>query len=127
MLSLACNCVLNAGDGIVLHRLHRGGINTVRRAKASGYQLLQRFRALVAKRDVPNLEAWLTDATTGGLAPFVSLANAIRADYAAVKAALTTEWSNGPVEGHVHRVKLIKRQGYGRMSFALLRRRVLEA
>jgi len=36
-------------------------------------------------------------------------------------------WSNGPVEGHVHRLKLLKRQGYGRASLRLLRRRVLAA
>jgi transposase len=66
---------------------------------------LQRFRALIARRDVPDLETWLTDAEASGVAPFVSLANGIRADYAAMEAALTTEWSNGPVEGHVHRVK----------------------
>ncbi len=42
-----------------------------------------------------------------------------------VEAALTMPWWNGPVEGHVHRVKLIKRQGYGRAKLALLRRRVL--
>jgi transposase len=44
-----------------------------------------------------------------------------------VDAALTAEWSNGPVEGHVHRLKLIKRQCYGRAKVDLLRRRVLAA
>ena len=45
--------------------------------------------------------------------------------YAAVKAALTFPWSNGPVEGHINRLKLIKRSGYGRMQLDLLRQRVL--
>lgn len=94
---------------------------------AVGHQLLQRFRALVAARSVSDLTTWLVDAETSGLAPFESLVTGIRSDYAAVEAALTTTWSNGPVEGHVHRVKLIKRQGYGRAGFALLRRRVLAA
>lgn len=94
---------------------------------ACGYRLLQRFRTLIAHRSVSELETWLQDATASGLAPFVSLANGIRDDAAAVEAALTTTWSNGPVEGHVHRVKLLKRQGYGRTGFALLRRRVLAA
>ena len=49
----------------------------------------------------------------------------IRSDYAAVQAAFSLEWSNGPVEGHVNRLKFIKRQGYGRASFDLLKRRVL--
>jgi hypothetical protein len=46
-------------------------------------------------------------------------------DQNAVLAALNTPWSNGPVEGQVHRLKLIKRQMYGRASFALLKLRVL--
>ncbi len=70
---------------------------------------------------------WLADAQASGLASFVSLANGLQADRSAVEAALTTEWSTGPVEGHVHKLKLIKRQGYGRASFALLRRRILAA
>jgi hypothetical protein len=48
-------------------------------------------------------------------------------DRAAVDAALTMRWSTSMVEDHVNRVKLIKRQGYGRSSFALLRRRILAA
>jgi transposase len=48
-------------------------------------------------------------------------------DQDAVFAALQTPWSNGPVEGHVHRLKLIKRQMYGRANFDLLRIRVLNA
>ena len=49
----------------------------------------------------------------------------LRRDYAAVKAALTVEWSNGQTEGQVNRLKLIKRQMYGRANFDLLRLRVL--
>jgi transposase len=94
---------------------------------STGYDLLQRFRSLIAGRDRPALAGWLADAQSSGLAPFVALANGIVADRAAVEAALTTEWSNGPVEGHVNRVKLLKRQGFGRYKLDLLRRRVLAA
>ncbi|MDQ2744791.1 MAG: hypothetical protein M3Z66_21200 [Chloroflexota bacterium] len=52
----------------------------------------------------PPFTSWLTDAETSGLASFVSLVHGIRADYAAVEAALATDWSKGPSEGHVHRV-----------------------
>jgi transposase len=92
---------------------------------AAGYHLLQRFRALVKERDPAALDTWLTDAHRSSLAPFVSLANGLVADRAAVEAALRLPWSTGPVAGHVHRLKLIKRQGYGRAKFDLLRRRVL--
>lgn len=93
----------------------------------AGYDLLQRFRAVLAERDVAALATWLTDAHASELAPFVSMANGIVADRAAVEAALTTPWSTGPVEGHVHRVKLLKRQHYGRAKLDLLRARVLAA
>jgi transposase len=94
---------------------------------ATGHALLQRFRRLVAERDPTDLDAWLADARASGLAPFQALANGLVADRAAVEAALTTPWSTGPVEGHVHRVKLIKRAGYGRAKLDLLRTRVLGA
>ena len=50
-----------------------------------------------------------------------------RREAAAVQAAVTQRWSNGPVEGHVNRLKTIKRQMYGRAGFMLLRARVLNA
>jgi transposase len=45
---------------------------------------------------------------------------------AGVKAGLTLAWSNGVTEGQIHRLKLVKRQGYGRAGFAFLRQRVLQ-
>ena len=51
-------------------------------------------------------------------------ATRLRQDEAAVSAALTEPWSNGPVEGQVKRLKTIKRQRYGRAGFQLLRARV---
>lgn len=81
----------------------------------------------MAVRDVAALEEWLAEAQASNLAPFMALANGIIADRRAVEAALRLPWSNGPVEGHVHRVKLLKRQGYGRAKLDLLRRQVLAA
>ena len=94
---------------------------------ACGYGLLQRFRRLIARRSVRDLVDWLTDAVNSGLRPFASLARGIQADYAAVVNGLKLPWSTGPVEGTVTRVKLLKRQGYGRASTRLLRRRVISA
>ena len=54
-------------------------------------------------------------------------AQLVSVDEAAVKAALKYPWSNGPVEGHVNRLKTLKRQMYGRANFDLLRRRVLRS
>jgi transposase len=56
-----------------------------------------------------------------------SLATGLRRDLAAVTAGLTEQHNSGPVEGHVNRVKTIKRQMYGRASFELLRKRILLA
>jgi transposase len=54
-----------------------------------------------------------------------TFAQGIRRDQVAVLAALTYEWSQGQVEGQIHRLKLLKRQSYGRAGFDLLRHRVL--
>jgi transposase len=54
-----------------------------------------------------------------------SLAGGMARDYAAVEAALRLPYSTGPVEGNINRLKLIKRSGYGRASFDLLRLRAL--
>jgi transposase len=93
----------------------------------TGYQLLQRFRRLIARRNVRDLDIWLKDAATSGLRPFTSLAHGIRLDYDAVVNGLKLPWSTGPVEGTVTRAKLLKRQGYGRASTRLLRRRLISA
>jgi transposase len=60
-----------------------------------------------------------------GLPEFKKMANGIRLDYAAVKAAFSSEWSNGQVEAQVNCLKLQKRIVFGRANFDLLRLRVL--
>ena len=74
-----------------------------------------------------DLDEWLEDAETSDLRPFASLSHGIQADRAAVVNGLTLPSSTGPVEGTVTKVKLLKRQGYGRASSHLLRRRVISA
>src|SRR5687767_9285793 len=91
------------------------------------YQLTQAFLALARERRGRDLEAWLTAATDSGLDALARFARGFRKDLAAVTAGLTLPWSNGPVEGQITRVKLLKRQGYGRAGFALLRQRVVQA
>ena len=80
---------------------------------------------MLAERRGRDLDAWLTQAKRSGLPEFQKMANGIRLDYAAVKATFSSEWSQGPVEGHVHRLKCLKRQAYGRASLETLRKRVL--
>ena len=61
------------------------------------------------------------------MAELAGFVRSLRKDYEAVKAALSYEWSQGQVEGQITRLKLIKRQMYGRANFDLLKQRVLAA
>jgi transposase len=54
-------------------------------------------------------------------------AEGLGGDYGAVRAAFSERWSNGPVEGQIHRLKLLKRQIYGRVNLDLLKRRAVGA
>jgi transposase len=92
---------------------------------AEAITLTQDFAALVRQRQPDHLERWLERATASGLQAFQSFANGLRADYAAVKAGVTLSWSTGPVEGQINRLKMLKRQMYGRAGIGLLRQRVL--
>jgi transposase len=86
-------------------------------------QLGKEFFRIVRSRDLAPSPEWLKAARHTALSRFAS---GLVRDQKAVEAALHLPWSNGPVEGQVHRLKLIKRQMYGRASFDLLRLRVLQ-
>ena len=89
------------------------------------YDLVQRFGEMVRHRWAEKLPDWLRDARESEVAEIQRFAVGLERDGEAVKAGLELEWSNGPVEGQVQRLKTIKRQMYGRAKFDLLRRRVL--
>ena len=94
---------------------------------AATLALLDAFRGMVQTREGSTLAPWFTAAEACGVPEIRSFAASLRRDEAAVAAGLTLPWSSGAVEGHANRTKLIKRQMYGRATFALLRRRVLLA
>jgi transposase len=85
--------------------------------------LAEDFASLVRDRRVAGLDDWLTRAET--ISVFRPFVQGLRRDEAAVRAGLGLPWSNGPVEGAINRLKLIKRSAYGRSGFALLKARVL--
>ena len=89
------------------------------------YEQIQTFRQLLRNHDACGLDAWLERAEQGNCVQLRAYALGLRKDLDAVRAGVGELYSQGPVEGHVHRIKLIKRSGYGRMSFPLLRQRVL--
>lgn len=88
-------------------------------------ELARGFLAIIRERKVDDLRGWLKAALKSQLPEFTSFANGITQDLQAVKAALLYEWSQGQVEGQVNRLKLLKRQMYGRAKLDLLRARVL--
>lgn len=85
------------------------------------------FIDVIKERRVDDLRGWLVEVQRSEVAEFASFANGITADIGAVRAAFEYEWSNGQTEGQVHRLKLVKRQMYGRGKLDLLRARVLYA
>ena len=94
---------------------------------AAALDLADGFAELIRKRSRETLGEWLARGEACSDPDLRRFAEGIRRDEAAVHAAVTEAWSNGPVEGHVNRLKTIKRQMYGRAGFELLRARVLSA
>jgi transposase len=87
--------------------------------------LTQDFADLVRQGKPDQLDTWLERAAASCLQAFKSFANGLRADYDAVKAGITLPWSTGPVEGQINRLKMLKRQMFGRANIDLLKQRVL--
>jgi transposase len=83
------------------------------------------FVGVVKERRADDLRRWLIEALRSEIPEFVTFANGLTDDLPAVRAALEYEWSQGQTEGQVHRLKLVKRQMYGRGNLDLLRARVL--
>ncbi len=93
----------------------------------AAYRLVQAFMQMIREHTGHQLETWLSSVEASTLPEFKSFAKGIQQDKAAVLAGLTLPWSNGPLEGHVNRLKLIKRSMYGRAKLRLLRQRVLRS
>lgn len=94
---------------------------------SAALDLADEFADLIRQQSPGTLTDWLTRAESSACPELNRFAEGIRRDVAAVRAAVTGPWSNGPVEGHVNRLKVIKRQMYGRAGFSLLRARVIHA
>ncbi len=98
------------------------------------------FQRLMFEKDVQALSAWFTTIKSSGLPDLVSFATYLDRERKPLEAAILEVWSkreqparcclvskNGRTEGHVNRLKLIKRQRFGQAGFELLRKRVLLA
>jgi len=118
---------LSAADAWIVRQVLQDG------EAARVVPLVQRFAKFIRDRTAdPRItnaafNVWLEDARSSGVRTVEMFARGLEQDGAAVRAALTTPWSNGQTEGQITKLKLLKRQMYGRANFDLLRRRVLLA
>ena len=96
-------------------------------AVAEAIDLAQDFAQCVRQRQPDALDPWLQRATTSTLEALQRFAKGLYEDYEAVKAGVTLPWSTGPVEGHINRLKMLKRQMFGRARLDLLSRRFVGA
>jgi transposase len=86
--------------------------------------LIESFHTMIRNKIAADLDPWTADASTSLIASF---ANGIKRDKAAVYAAITEPWSNGQTEGQITKLKLVKRQMYGRAKLDLLQARLIGA
>jgi transposase len=91
-------------------------------ALAQARDLIAEFQGIIRRKALPELDAWLDRAAFSGLAAF---AKGIVKDKDAVQAAIASAWSNGQTEGQICKLKLVKRQMYGRGKIDLLEARVI--
>lgn len=108
--------------------MNREDLALIRQASSSAeaaYSLAQAFMQMIWEQTGQQLDTWLSLVEASHVPELKSIARGIQQDKAAVLAGLTLPWSNRPLEGHVNRLKLIKRSMYGRAKLPLLRARVL--
>ena len=87
--------------------------------------MAQDLAAIVRERQPDRFDSWLARATASAVAPLRRFATGRRADDEAVNASLLLPWSNGPVEGQINRLNMLKRSMFGRAKIDLLSRRFL--
>ena len=86
--------------------------------------LIDRFHLMIRKKIEVELDPWITDAGPSLIAAF---ATGIKRDKDSVRAAIIEPWSNGQTEGQITKLKLVKRQMYGRAKLDLLQARLIGA
>ncbi len=88
-------------------------------------QLALEFCRILKTQKKSQLSSWFTQVHESGAAELLRMVAGMEANAAAICEAISSRWSNGVVEGHVNRLKMLKRQMYGRAGFELLRQRVM--
>jgi transposase len=114
-------------------RLPTDDVDQLTRLRASAPELdrltrhVRGFATMLIELTGQHLEQWITEVELDSLTPLASFARHLRRDQAAVHAGLTLSHNSGPVEGTINKIKMLKRQMFGRAGFDLLRIRVLHA
>jgi transposase len=89
------------------------------------YHQVQTSCRMVRQHHSDVFDAWITEVQQNGVKELRAFVKGLLKDAAAVRAGLSLSWSNGPTEGFVNRLKLLKRQAYGRPGGDFLRHRIL--
>jgi transposase len=84
--------------------------------------LLDRFQTMIRTRNASNLSPWISDARASLIASF---GNGVAKDIDAIRNAIDQPWSSGQVEGQINKLKMVKRQMYGRAKIDLLQARLI--
>ena len=103
-------------------------VDTLKR-QCPGFAVMRKlvfgFRAILRGGKVTTLRRWMEEARKTGIHSLVRFVRTLKQDLSAVELAASEPWSNGPVEGQLNRLKMLKRQMYGRAGIELLRARLL--
>jgi transposase len=103
-------------------------VDTLKR-QCPGFAVMRKlvfsFRAILRGGKVTTLHRWMEAARKTGIHSLVRFVRTLKQDLSAVESAVREPWSNGPVEGQLNRLKMLKRQMYGRAGIELLRARLL--
>jgi transposase len=116
LMTMGCD-VLSKAEAVTVAAIE-GGVPLLVEAR----EIVAAFQAMVRKKTLADLEPWLAQARSSLVASF---ANGVIKDRAAVSAAIISPWSNGQTEGQITKLKLVKRQMYGRGKLDLLQARVI--
>ena len=118
LMTIKRDCMTKA-DALVIAAIEAGVPSLV-----EARTLIDQFHDMIRKKDEAKLDAWIANAKASLVSSF---ATGVLKDIAAVRAAITQPWSNGQVEGQITKLKLVKRQMYGRAKLDLLEARLLGA
>ena len=115
-MTIKRDCMTKA-DAVVIAAIESGVPSLV-----EARTLIDQFHDMIRQKEEAKLDAWVANARASLVSSF---ATGVLKDIAAVRAAITQPWSNGQVEAQITKLKLVKRQMYGRAKIDLLEARLL--